>query len=55
MINKNIPRIPIIGLTAFTSNDDIARCMASGMNEVLHKPLQIKLFQNVLLKYKIII
>lgn len=30
-----LPRIPIIGLTAFTSKRDIEECLKSGMLEVL--------------------
>lgn len=26
MLNQQIPKIPIIGLTAFTSNEDMEKC-----------------------------
>ena len=36
MIDAGIlPRIPLIGLTAFTSKHDIEECLKSGMLEVL--------------------
>ena len=42
MENQQIPFIPIIGLTAFTTKSDIERCIISGMDHILHKPLKIK-------------
>ncbi len=39
MKNFEIPYIVIIGLTAFTSSNDIEKCFLSGMDDVLHKPL----------------
>ena len=43
MIARNeIPLIPVVGLTAFTSSVDIAECFKSGMADVLHKPLDIE-------------
>ena len=43
MISQHeIPSIPVVGLTAFTSSVDIAECFKSGMADVLHKPLEIE-------------
>ncbi|CAD8191964.1 unnamed protein product [Paramecium octaurelia] len=51
MIEDNlIPDIPIIGLTAFNSAEDIERCIEVGMREVFTKPLNISLLKQVLLK-----
>ncbi|CAD8093571.1 unnamed protein product [Paramecium primaurelia] len=51
MIRQNIiPDIPIIGLTAFNSTEDIERCLEVGMREVFTKPLNIHLLKQVLLK-----
>lgn len=41
MQNQQIPKIPIIGLTAFTSNEDVEKCKEAGMLHILHKPLDI--------------
>lgn len=39
MDNNEIQRIPIIGLTAFTSGKDYEQCISAGMLHVLQKPL----------------
>lgn len=43
-----IPKIHIVGLTAFTNTDDIENCIRSGMSDVLHKPLNLKEFKEIL-------
>jgi CheY-like chemotaxis protein/HPt (histidine-containing phosphotransfer) domain-containing protein len=43
-----LTEIPIIGMTAFASANDLDRCYRSGMNEVLTKPIEIDKFKNVL-------
>lgn len=48
MENNEIPRIPIIGLTAFTNTSDLNRCLQAGMKDVLAKPLVIREFCDVL-------
>ncbi|CAD8096461.1 unnamed protein product [Paramecium primaurelia] len=48
--DKIIPDIPIIGLTAFNSAEDINRCLEVGMRDVLTKPLNINQLKQVLLK-----
>lgn len=50
MREKEIPEIPIIGLTAFNSKMDIERCLDVGMREVLSKPLDINTLKQVLLR-----
>jgi CheY-like chemotaxis protein len=50
MRSKSVPEIPIIGLTAFNSTEDINRCLDAGMREVLTKPLNLNELKQVLLK-----
>ncbi|CAD8050450.1 unnamed protein product [Paramecium sonneborni] len=54
MQNEQIPNIPIIGLTAFTSNEDVEKCKEAGMLNILHKPLDISKFQQILAELRII-
>jgi len=44
-------RIPIIAMTANVFREDIERCLASGMNDHIGKPLDIDEFFNMLRKY----
>ncbi|CAD8207899.1 unnamed protein product [Paramecium octaurelia] len=49
MMNDNIiPKIHIVGLTAFTNSNDIENCLKAGMSDVLHKPLNLKEFKEIL-------
>ncbi|CAD8106064.1 unnamed protein product [Paramecium primaurelia] len=48
--DKKVPDIPIIGLTAFNSAEDISRCFEVGMRDVLTKPLNINQLKHVLIK-----
>ena len=32
-------QVPIIAITAFTSSEDIERCIAAGMNDFVSKPI----------------
>jgi CheY-like chemotaxis protein len=41
----------IFGLTAFTSSKDIEKCIQCGMDDVLHKPLKITKFKEMLNKF----
>jgi len=43
--------IPIIALTANGSQDDILKTEGVGMNEHLHKPIEVELFYKTFLKY----
>jgi len=47
-INKEIP---IIGLTAHAFEEDIKKCFAVKMNEVLTKPVSINDFKKVLMQF----
>jgi CheY-like chemotaxis protein len=40
--------VPIIALTASTSEEDLVACRTSGMNEVLAKPVSLETLQRVL-------
>jgi CheY-like chemotaxis protein len=35
--------LPVVGLTATSQSQDIAQCLAAGMDEVLMKPIDAKL------------
>lgn len=49
MMNKKlIPKIHIIGLTAFTNAIDISNCIKAGMSDVLSKPLNLKELKEIL-------
>ncbi|CAD8106639.1 unnamed protein product [Paramecium sonneborni] len=48
--DKIVPDIPIIGLTAFNSTEDINKCLEVGMRDVLTKPLNITQLKQVLIK-----
>ena len=48
MNDKIIPKIHIIGLTAFTNSNDIENCLKAGMSDVLHKPLNLKELKEIL-------
>lgn len=39
---KVMPATPIVGVTAFDHAEDIKRCMAAGMNDVMYKPAVLK-------------
>ncbi|UXH80469.1 ATP-binding protein [Roseateles amylovorans] len=40
--NRQLPRTPIVALTASAVNDDRERCMASGMDDYLVKPFELE-------------
>ncbi|CAK89123.1 unnamed protein product (macronuclear) [Paramecium tetraurelia] len=48
MHKKQIPKIHIIGLTAFTNATDISNCIKAGMSDVLSKPLNLKELKEIL-------
>jgi CheY-like chemotaxis protein len=48
---KPVRRIPIVAMTANVFREDIERCLASGMNDHLGKPLDIKEVLEKLQKY----
>lgn len=49
MMNEGIiPKIHIVGLTAFTNSTDIENCINAGMSDILHKPLNLKEFKEIL-------
>ena len=50
MINQgSIPKVHIVGLTAFTGSQDIDKCIQAGMSDVLAKPLNLKRLKEILM------
>ncbi len=48
---SNVPSIPIIATTAAAMPEDVRRCLESGMNDFIAKPIQIELLEETLAKY----
>ena len=48
---SNVPAIPIIATTAAAMPEDVRRCLESGMNDFIAKPIQIELLEETLAKY----
>ncbi|CAD8108660.1 unnamed protein product [Paramecium primaurelia] len=46
--DKNIPPIPIFGLTGFSGEDEINRLLDSGMREVYIKPITIRTLEDLI-------
>ncbi|CAD8124398.1 unnamed protein product [Paramecium sonneborni] len=46
--DKNIPPIPIFGLTGFSGEDEINRLLESGMREVYIKPITIRTLEDLI-------
>ncbi|CAD8206361.1 unnamed protein product [Paramecium octaurelia] len=46
--DKNIPPIPIFGLTGFSGEDEINRLLESGMKEVYIKPITIRTLEDLI-------
>ena len=47
----DISRIPIIALTASAMQEDIERCLESGMNDVISKPVKMKELKKIIKKW----
>ena len=52
--NNELPKIPIIACTAFSSKDDIENCYASGMQDYVSKPISFEKIKNVMKKFYLI-
>lgn len=50
-IRKTNQKVPIIALTAGTIKGEKEKCLESGMNDYISKPINKDLFENVLLKW----
>jgi CheY-like chemotaxis protein len=51
MANRKLYEIPIIAWTAYTSEEDKQKCLDSGMNDVLTKPVKLDQLKQMLEKY----
>ena len=46
-----LPRIPIVGCTAFNGQDKLSECLRSGMEEVISKPVIKEKLRDILKKF----
>lgn len=46
--NENLGRTPIIAFTANTINNDRAKCLKGGMDDILEKPFDVNKFREIL-------
>jgi CheY-like chemotaxis protein len=42
MERRGSPHVPVVGLTALAMKGDRERCLASGMDECIHKPIDLQ-------------
>jgi len=52
MENREIPKMPIIGCTAFTSKTKLNECFKCGMDSVVTKPVLTEQLSDILKQYK---
>lgn len=45
---RNIPQIPIYGLTGFSGEEEISRLLEAGMKEVYVKPITLRTLEELL-------
>ena len=50
-LEKNLPRIPILAMTANAMQGDAEKSMAAGMDGHLTKPVSLESLQNALMEY----
>jgi CheY-like chemotaxis protein len=50
MERRGAPHLPVVGLTALAMKGDRERCLASGMDECIHKPIDLQSLLNAIEK-----
>ena len=50
-IREKNPQVPIVALTAHSSDEDRKSCMRAGMNEMLIKPVQLPQLRETIYRY----
>ena len=51
MMKGNLPRVPIVGCTAFNGQEKLSECIRCGMEEVITKPVIKEKLRGILKKY----
>jgi len=54
MKSGELPKIPIVGCTAFNGQDKLTECLKSGMEEVISKPVIKEKLRAILTKYSLL-
>jgi len=54
MADNIISNCPIIGVSAFSGENEVKQCRCCGMSEIINKPITIKKLKEILRKYQII-
>eukprot|EP01116_Phalansterium_solitarium_P008347 TRINITY_DN2210_c0_g1_i1.p1 TRINITY_DN2210_c0_g1~~TRINITY_DN2210_c0_g1_i1.p1 ORF type:complete len:958 (+),score=350.48 TRINITY_DN2210_c0_g1_i1:79-2952(+) len=49
--NPRFRRLPVVALTACTGDTELQKCMQSGMNEILNRPINVIVLLGVIKKY----
>ena len=52
-ITYNKKKINIVACSAFESDEDIAKCLSSGMNDFVKKPVTISIIEDIIHKWLI--
>ena len=52
-IRSELPKVPIMAVTAHAMPDDKERCLSAGCNEYVTKPFGWKMMLDLLLKYEV--
>ena len=49
MNDQELPFIPIVGVTAYSGQDEYLKCIEAGMDEVLVKPINLDQLKSILI------